>query len=136
MELTVKEYCFDLEEVLNLYKDACWSAYIEHPEKLKKAFENSLLVLGAFSGEKLVGLLRAVGDGITVIFIQDVLVLRQYRRMGIGSKLVNNLLERYKDVRQIELATDNTPVTTAFYRSLGFLEMSEIGCCAFMKLNG
>ena len=36
-------------------------------------------------------------------------------------------------VRQIELATDNTAKTVGFYKSMGFAEMSEIGCCGFMK---
>ena len=37
--------------------------------------------------------------------------------------------------RQIELATDNTAETIAFYKSMGFRELSEIGCNGFMKIN-
>lgn len=40
---------------------------------------------------------------------------------------------KYPDVRQMELITDNTPKTVAFYKSLGFYEFSEIGCCGFMR---
>ena len=55
-------------------------------------------------------------------------------RRGIGSALLQAILDRYSHVRQIELATDNTPKTIAFYQSMGFREMSEIGCCGFMKI--
>ena len=44
-----------------------------------------------------------------------------------------HVLDRYPEVRQIELITDNTPKTVAFYKSLGFTEFSEMGCCGFMR---
>ena len=49
------------------------------------------------------------------------------------SALLQAILSRYSHVRQIELATDLTPKTIAFYKSMGFYELSEIGCCGFMK---
>ena len=65
--------------------------------------------------------------------IVDFSVLEKYQRKGIGTSLLKAVLERYPEVRQIELATDNTPETAAFYRSLGFCEFSELGCRGFMK---
>ena len=102
---------------------------------LKRGFENSLLILGAYEGETLMGIIRAVGDGSTIVFIQDILVFPEHQRKGIGTALIKEVLERFNDVRQIELATDNTPKTIEFYKSVGFKEMSEIGCCGFMKFN-
>ena len=58
----------------------------------------------------------------------------EHQRKGIGSALLQAILDRYSHVRQIELATDNTPKTIAFYRSMGFREMLEIGCCGFMRV--
>ena len=57
----------------------------------------------------------------------------EHQRKGIGSALLQTILSRYSHVRQIQLATDNTPKTIAFYKSMGFYEFSEIGCCGFMK---
>ena len=74
-----------------------------------------------------------VGDGATVIFVQDILVYPEKQRQGIGTALLKAVLDRYAHVRQIQLLTDNTPKTVAFYRSLGFLELSELGCCGFMR---
>lgn len=92
-----------------------------------------MLTLTAYEGDKLMGILRAVGDGYTVVFVQDILVFPEHQRKGVGSALLQAVLDRYSHVRQIELATDNTEKTVAFYKSMGFREMSEIGCCAFMK---
>ena len=92
-----------------------------------------MLVLAAYDGEELLGVIRTVGDGAAIIFVQDILVFPDKQRQGIGTALLMAILERYPNVRQIELATDNTPKTKAFYKSMGFKEMSEIGCCGFMK---
>ena len=122
-------------EILPLYESVGWVFYCKHPEVLEKAYANSLCILAAYEETKLVGLIRSVGDGHTILFIQDLLVYPEYQRRGIGTALVNALLERYPHVYQIELATDNTEKTVAFYKSFGFRNLSDIGCCGFMK-NG
>lgn len=100
---------------------------------LEQGYKNSLLVLAAYENDELLGIIRVVGDGFTIVFIQDILVFPREQQKGIGSALLKAVLARYPDVRQIELTTDNTPGTIAFYKSLGFSEFSEIGCCGFMR---
>ena len=121
------------QEILPLYASVGWTAYTDYPELLRKGFENSMLTLAAYEGNQLLGIIRAVGDGHTIVFVQDILVFPEHQRKGIGSALLQAILDRYSHVRQIELATDNTPKTIAFYKSMGFCEISEIGCCCFMK---
>lgn len=132
--MEIREYkIFNEAEILRLYRSAGWTAYTDQPEVLRKGFENSMLTLAAYEGNQLLGIIRAVGDGHTIVFVQDILVFPEHQRKGIGSTLLQAILDRYSHVRQIELATDNTPKTIAFYKSMGFQEMSEIGCCGFMK---
>ena len=121
------------QEILPLYASVGWTAYTDHPEQLRKGFENSMLTLAAYEDDQLLGIIRTVGDGHTIVFVQDILVFPEHQRKGVGSALLQAILDRYSHVRQIELATDNTPKTIAFYKSMGFREMSEIGCCGFMK---
>lgn len=94
---------------------------------------NSILTFAAYEGDRFLGIIRTVGDGYTIDFVQDILVFPEHQRKGIGSVLLQAVLDRYSHVRQIELETDNTPKTIAFYESMGFREMSEIGCCGFMN---
>ena len=110
-----------------------WTAYTENMAALEQGYKNSLLVLAAYEGDELLGIIRAVGDGSTIVFVQDILVFPGHQRRGVGTALLEAVLKRYPDVRQVELVTDNTPKTVAFYRSLGFSELSEIGCCGFMR---
>lgn len=133
-DMEIKEYTvYNENEILELYASVGWSAYTDEPEVLHKGFEHSMLVLGAYESGKLVGVIRVVGDGYTIVFIQNLLVLPEYQRKGIGAALIQSVLTRFSFVRQIELAADTTSGTAAFYKSQGFQEMSEIGCCAFMK---
>lgn len=133
--MEIREYrTYNEGEILHLYASVGWTAYTDHPEVLRKGFENSMLTLAAYEGEQLLGLIRTVGDGYTIVFVQDILVAPEYQRRGIGTALLRAILDRYSHVRQIELATDHTPKTIAFYKSMGLREMTEIGCCGFMRI--
>ena len=132
--MEIKEYkTYNEEEILRLYTAVGWTAYTQDPESLLRGYEHSLLVLGAYEGVELLGIIRAVGDGATIVFIQDILVYPEQQRKGVGSALLRAVLDRYAGVRQIELVTDNTEKTVAFYKSMGFCELSELGCRGFMK---
>ena len=132
--MEIREYKeYNEEEILRLYTAVGWTAYTENMPVLREGFKNSMLVLAAYDGEELLGIIRTVGDGATIVFVQDILVFPDKQRQGIGTALLKEILNRYPNVRQIELATDNTAKTVAFYKSMGFAEMSEIGCCGFMK---
>ncbi len=125
---------FDPDVLLDLYASVGWTNYTRAPEMLLKAYENSLLTLGAYDGDKLAGVIRAVGDGFSVVLIQDILVFPEYQGKGIGTRLLHEVMDRFPDVYQMELMTDNTAKTVAFYRSAGFVKADDMGCCAFMKM--
>ena len=134
-DMEIRKYtAYNESEILNLYTSVGWTAYTRDPQALKRGFARSLLTLGAYCGDMLVGIVRCVGDGATVILIQDILVQPQYQRQGIGTALLKEVLSQYADVRQVQLATDNTEKTKTFYRSCGFREYGEIGCCGFMHM--
>lgn len=123
----------DDEAVLALYQAVGWVMYMRDPVKLKRALAQSLKVLGAFDGDRLVGLIRAVGDGETILFIQDLLVLPNYQRQGIGRQLVKALVDHYPEVRQRVLLTDDQPDTRAFYEKIGFVSSDHFGVVAFYQ---
>ncbi len=132
--MEIREYTsYNEQKILNLYSSVGWTAYTDDPESLKAGFENSLLTLAAYEGDMLLGVIRTVGDGQTIVYIQDILVLPEYQRRGIGTALVRAVLECFREVRQIVLATDNTPKTIAFYEFLGFVQLTKMGCYEFMK---
>lgn len=102
--------------MVELYENVGWVTYSNNPGKLKEAIENSLYNIGAFDGEELIGLIRGVGDNVSIIYIQDILVKENYQRLGVGTNLLQLVLKRYNNVRQIVLMTDNTEKTKQFYK--------------------
>ena len=123
----------EIEQIIELYEDAQWAAYTNDPENLNKAIHNSLIVWTAWDDEKLVGLARVVGDGYTIIYIQDILVPEAYQGQGIGSKFLKLILEKYESVRQIVLMTDETEKTIKFYEKNGLTNASNYKVATFIK---
>lgn len=124
-----------LKDLINLYNDVGWSNYTKQSDMLLKAYENSLLVITAWSTDNLVGAIRLVGDGYSIIYIQDILVLKEYQHMGIGTILFSKAMDKYRDVYQKVLLTDNEPKTKSFYEKMGFLASDKYGCISYVQYN-
>lgn len=121
-----------IETLTNLYQSVGWTAYTDHPEIMQKLLPGALSYISAWDGEKLVGLIRTIGDGCYILYIQDILIHPDYQRKGIGTTLIQQMLEQAKDMRQIILSTDNTEKTISFYRSVGFVPMEETGAVSLV----
>lgn len=135
MDFTIKEYeKYNAHEILHLYHSVGWINYVNHPVMLENAYKNSLKIFGAYVGDILAGIIRVVGDGYSIVYIQDILVLPEYQHKGIGKALMNQVLETYRDVYQKVLITDYVEKNIQFYQSIGFQMDTESGCRAFMKM--
>ena len=136
MDFIIKEYTnYNEEEIINLYNSVGWVNYVKNPKMLEEAYHNSLMIYGAYVNNLLVGIIRIVGDGKSVILIQDLLVKPRYQNNGIGKKLVNTVLDSYKNVYQIHVYTDFNDKLTRFYKSFGFLIDTDINCRTLSKFN-
>ena len=128
-----KNDTISFEEIFPLYEAVGWTNYTSNPTMLKNALEHSLFLISARDEEgNLIGFLRAVGDGFSIVYIQDIIVLPEYQRQGIGTQLLRQTLEYFKEVYQMILTTDSELKTLAFYESNGFTALSKAGCTSFM----
>lgn len=135
MQFIIKEYSiYNKVEILNLYDSVGWSNYTSNPSMLSNAYKHSLKILGAYDADKLVGIIRVVGDGYSMVYIQDIIVLPDYQRKGIGTLLLEKILFEYKNVYQKALITDNTEKNIQFYKSLGFMLDTDMDCRAFLRI--
>ena len=136
MNIIIKEYTnYNENKIVHLYNSVGWMNYTTNLDMLKNAFSNSLKILGAYIDKKLIGIIRVVGDGYSIVYIQDLLVLPKLQRQEIGSLLLKEILKEYHHVYQKVLITDNTEKTIAFYKSIAFIQNRDIDCCAFILLN-
>lgn len=116
-----------VDELLALYESVGWSAYTGDPGLLQAAVAGASCTVTARRSGRLVGLARALSDGATICYLQDVLVHPAEQRRGIGRALVRAVLDRYRMVRQKVLLTDDEPGQRAFYESLGYAEIRDYG---------
>ena len=122
-----------MDKVLALYDDCGWTAYTDEPKILEKAIKNSLEVLTLWDGEILVGLARTVGDGATICYLQDILILNSYQGKGLGTRLLDQVLADNDHIRQFILLTEDIHKNRNFYKKLGLEPVESAGCISFMK---
>ena len=130
-----KESSISIEDVLHLYQAVSWTNYTNQPQMLAQALTHSLAIYLARDGEKIVGLVRLVGDGFSSVFVQDLIVLPSYQGQGIGSNLMKEALGDYKDAYQVQLVTEQTEKNLGFYRSLGFETLSTYDCTGMIWVD-
>jgi len=123
-----------LKDIKTLYEQHGWLAYLQDDAKLKRAFESSLYMFGAYEGDELVGFIRCVGDGEHIVLVQDLIVAKGYQRKGIGRSLMLHAYEQFADVRMFMLNTDAMDAAAnAFYQAMGMTKIEENGCITYMR---
>lgn len=68
-----------------------WGVYDE--AVIERALPNTLYCLCAFVDGELVGMARVIGDGAMVYYIQDVIVLPAYQGQGIGTQMMDRVMD-------------------------------------------
>lgn len=114
----------DFVQVTKMLSDAFWSKGIEIDE-IKKGAENSTLVVGVFSNQnKQIGYARVISDKTRFAYITDVYVEENFRKKGIGRKMINYILNHHelKDVYQWLLITKDAH---GVYSKVGFKTISR-----------
>lgn len=113
-------------ELHDLYQSVGWFAYTRHMDQLVRGVARSTFVLTARNEQgKLIGLVRALSDGETIVYVQDLLVSPDHQRQGVGRALLLRLLHETKGIRQTVLITDDTASLRAFYESCGLTEAHD-----------
>ena len=128
-----EDIILNVKDILYLYNDVGWSSYTKDIDSLIKSIKNSLKVISVWDKGLLVGLIRVVGDGHSIIYIQDILILQKYQNRGIGKRLIEIILDKYKNVMQKVLLTDKEEKNILFYKKVGFSMAEEFGCVSFVK---
>ena len=105
-------------EVLRLYRSVGWSA-ASKPTRLMNALEKSHTVITAWADGSLVGLGNAITDEGLVVYYPHLLVAPAYQRQGIGRKIMDRLMNRYRGFHQHMLVAEAK--AARFYLRCGFV---------------
>lgn len=116
------EYTISVDEFLEMVESVGWNTYSE--EQVVRALENTMYMVKATLGGKLVGIGRVVGDYSIVSMLTDVCVKPEFQGKGIGAKIVNELKHlievNIKDGEKMQIELTPTAGNESFYQKLGF----------------
>lgn len=115
-------HSFTESQLADLFLSVEWSSG-HFPDKLKVAMQNFETVYSAWDGEKLVGMICAMDDGIMTAYVHYLLLRPEYQGCGIGKILVEKVKEHYKDYLRIVIVAYNSEV--GFYENCGFTKADD-----------
>ncbi|TCL59081.1 acetyltransferase (GNAT) family protein [Kineothrix alysoides] len=96
-------------------------------EEQEIIFKNSYAVVFVYDEDKIVGVGRALSDGICQAAVYNIALDEEYQGYGIGRRLITSLLEQLKG-QNIILYTH--PRTVALYEKMGF-RRNKTAMCIF-----
>ena len=112
-----EQHEFEKNELERLFLSVNWSSG-HFPDKLVLAMRNYKAVYSAWDGDKLVGLIAAMDDGIMNAYVHYLLVHPDYQLEGIGKELVERVKNHYKDYMRIVVVAYDEEMK--FYEYCGF----------------
>ncbi len=110
----------DWGELSELYRKAPLGE--KSPTDLITVFSNSMFKCFVYAEADLVGVGRALADGLDCSYIADVAVHPDYQGMGLGKAIIERLVKLSDGHKKIILYAN--PGTEGFYNSLGFHRMN------------
>ena len=113
-KLTAEEYLF-MHELVGFY--------LYPVEDVVSALEQDVLDVKVFYEKQLVGIGRVVGDSRIVFFLKDIIVHPKFRNKGVGTIVVNTLLERIRLIccDHAYVGLMSTVGAEGFYEKFGFI---------------
>ena len=116
---------WDEKKIVNLYKSAGWWKERYDPKAINKMIKGSFafVVVIEKKSDRTIAMGRTISDGISDAYIQDLVVLPEYRKKGIGSLILKNLLKFCLDKKIEWIGLIAEPEQASFYKSLGFSKM-------------
>lgn len=115
----------ELRAIVGLYRQAGWwpeQEGVDYP-LLSRLVRQSYCFAVAMAGERVIGMGRAISDGISDAYVQDVTVDSGWRGQGVGSRLVRLILDRLQTdgLNWVGLIAERG--SAPFYAKFGFAEM-------------
>nr|WP_251047601.1 GNAT family N-acetyltransferase [Planococcus sp. ISL-110] len=107
----------DFPAIHELNKQEQWNNLVTKEQDLKQAWTNSTLAVVAEIDGQLIGYLRGLTDGFISLYICELLVRQNYRKSGIGKKLLQFVHSQYPKTR-MELLASST--SRSFYEAQGY----------------
>ena len=115
------------DDIVKLYKVGGWWKDSYDKSGIKQLIKGSFCfaVVIDKKTKKAIGMGRVLSDGVSDGYIQDLVILPEYRKKGIGKKLTKSLIDYCKSKGITWIALVSEPNQENFYKKIGFKEMKN-----------
>lgn len=113
----------DWQQVADVLRRSHLSDHTAEEQQLM--FENSYAVVFVYDGDRIIGVARALSDGLCQAAIYNIALEKEYQGYGIGRELIGRLLDQLKG-QTIILYTH--PKNIGLYEKLGFRRNKSAMC--------
>ncbi len=115
------------DDIVKLYKVGGWWKDSYDESGIKQLIKGSFCfaVVIDKKTKKVIGMGRILSDGASDGYIQDLVILPEYRKKGIGKKLTKSLIDYCKSKGITWIALVSEPNQENFYKKIGFKEMKN-----------
>jgi GNAT superfamily N-acetyltransferase len=115
------------EEIVELYRAGGWWKEGMDQTRISDLIKGSFLFAVAIdiTTGKAVGMGRVISDGVADAYIQDLVVLEDWRNSGVGKMILETLLEECRSRKIAWIGLIAEPGKEDFYSTLGFRPMPQ-----------
>ena len=116
---------WNAEEIVALYRAGGWWKDTFVPSEIPSLIRGSFAFVVAVDTKsgRAIGMGRALSDGVSDAYIQDLVVLPGYRGRNLGTAIASLLIARCRDAGISWIALIAEPGTEKVYSLLGFVQM-------------
>ena len=118
---------WDIPDIVRLYQSGGWWKESYDPQGIPALISGSLFFAVAVDTSKgiAVGMGRVISDGVSDAYIQDTVVLSEYRQLHLGTRLIHTLVDKCLSLGIQWIGVIAEPGTEKFYEQLGFHVMKH-----------
>ncbi|MES2274629.1 MAG: GNAT family N-acetyltransferase [Bacteroidota bacterium] len=105
------------QQVISLYESAGLNRPTKDADRIQKMYDNSNLFVTAWDGDLLVGVARSLTDFCYSCYLSDLAIREEYKKAGIGKKLVALTREAISEESMLLLLS--APAAMDYYPKIG-----------------
>lgn len=122
IELFIYENKLTAQEFVYLTEVVGWGS--PNIKQIEIALKNTIYSISVEMNGKIIGMGRIIGDGARIFYIQDVVIHPDYQRIGIGTQIMEKLLNYIENLpfssHNIMIGLMSAKGKEGFYERFGF----------------
>ncbi len=119
----------EFQDIAEIYESIGWQAADTFDlEKLERSFKNTSDVgLAIGDGNECIGFSRTFSDQLYITYIMEIVILKQYQRMGVGQALMDRIFRKFGNT---DIYTDALKGSQEFFVKNGLTTRPSLTACS------